>query len=280
MANSHSAKDNFLQRDEFIYYLYITKKKEKHNAFIYRIFVAIFLSNLYMSLQIELQPDVVFYHIEKCAGTSIEKALYDYFLHIYRDDQIYIPEKNDCLHYNITQKSFFEENKFKVILCHISFNDPISVFSDHLSIVCIRNPVERILSHYYYFDFNEYNKCLHSFSRDELIQYVKTRKIVLYRVSGETNKLEVAFEHLKKINGILIFEKLEEDMVKLNRVLNHHFKVNFELKIDKLNSTLCYPENFQKDRNALQELDELCDEWQLYNRVCEMEDDERFKYFD
>jgi hypothetical protein len=30
--------------------------------------------------KINLFPDIVFYHIEKCAGTSLEYCFYDYFL--------------------------------------------------------------------------------------------------------------------------------------------------------------------------------------------------------
>lgn len=230
---------------------------------------------------IKINPDVVFYHIEKCGGSSIENMLYKYFLNIYSDKEIYIPKKNNNKHYKEEQKTFFEENQFKVILSHISFNHPLSIFPEHLSITCIRNPIDRIISHYYFFDFDHYKIPLNSLNEEQIITYINKRLAILFRISGETQNIDIAFNNLKKIKIILILEKINDDILKLNKVLNNYFdKTNLEIKINKINITTnkYYSENLQKDINSIKQLNfsKLNDEIQLYNYVCEMDDVDRF----
>ena len=119
------------------------------------------------------------------------------------------------------------------------------------------------------------------------LTYINKKLAILWRISGETYNIDIAFNNLKKIKIILIFEKINDDIVKLNKVLNHYFdKPNLELIMNKTNITTnnYYSENLQKDINSIKQLNssKLNDEIQLYNYVCEMDDADRFnlKYDD
>lgn len=234
------------------------------------------------NVKIKLHPDVVFYHIEKCAGTTLENMLYEYFKNIYLDTEIYVPRKNKWKHYNLSEKDYFEENNFKVILGHININDKISDFSEHIKITCIRHPVDRLISHYYYFDYNNYNIPLHCMTKEQLNTYVNNRKTILHRVSGTTFNIENAFENLKQTNIILILEKMQEDIVKLNKILNDHFNTNVNMQcITKNKRTTEIPyEQIEQDKNILLSSELLNEEMLIYNYIYGMTDEDRFKIMD
>ncbi len=227
--------------------------------------------------KINLFPDVVFYHIEKCAGTSLEQCLHDYFLNKYSENEIYIPNKNNFKHVHITQKEFFEKNNFKVILGHMSFDKKEFIVKNHLSITCVRNPIDRMISHYYYFDYDKYKIPLNAFNLRELKIYVDSRKVILSRISGDTKNLDTALKNLKEINAILIFEKINEDINKLNVLLNHYFNVNKKLILRKLNEKKhFYTEEIEKDKETLYNSGFLNDELKIYDCIFNMNDEERF----
>lgn len=225
-----------------------------------------------------LFPDVVFYHIEKCAGTSLEDCFHNYFLDKYSENQIYIPEKNNYKHICMAEKEFFEKHNYKVILGHISFNNKNFVIKNHLSITCVRNPIDRMISHYYHFHYDEYKKPLNAFNENDLKKYVDAEKAILLRISGENCILEAALNNLKEINVILIFEKIKEDINKLNILLNDYFHLNTTLSLSELNKNKnVNNEEIKKDKEILYNSDFLNDEVKIYNFICNMDDNERFK---
>lgn len=230
---------------------------------------------------IKLNPEVVFYHIEKCMGSSIEECLYEYFTNIYDEKKIYIPFKNDFKHYNILEKEFFEKNHFSIILSHISYDEKISDFKNHLSITCVRNPIKRLISHYYYFDYNNYNCEMHKLSIDELKKYVSNRKkAMLMRLSGNSFDINKALENLKKFNCILIFENIEKDIKLLEDYLNNKFNCDFKLNLKKENTTTSEhytKENINKDIEIFKEHNLLEDEMLLYKYITNLDETERFK---
>jgi hypothetical protein len=227
-----------------------------------------------------LSPEVIFYHIEKSAGSSLEVMFYNYFKNIYLENEIYIPPKNNSKHYCLEEISYFEKNNFKVILCHISINDKINNFSEHIKITAIRHPIDRIISHYYYFDQDSYNNIsLHCFTEEQLTDYISQKKIMLKRLSGETYDLSIAFNNLKQVNIILIFEKLQDDIIKLNKVLNKYYKINATLELERINvrKDNVKIEQIEKDKEYLILNSHLLhDELLLYNYVCNMNDGDRF----
>ena len=68
-----------------------------------------------------IKPDFCFFHIEKCMGSSLRIMLYDYFINIYKKEQIFVPEKCENIGQNLTIENdmeYFTNFNFKVILCH------------------------------------------------------------------------------------------------------------------------------------------------------------------
>jgi len=233
--------------------------------------------------RIIINPEVVFYHIEKCMGSAIEKLLYEYFINLYTDEQIYIPYKNNFKHFCLEQKHFFEQNNFKAILSHISFNQAnlTDVFcKSALSIVCVRNPIYRIMSHYYYFDYKNYNKPLYMFNNNEIKSYLNSRKTVLFRLSGNTNDLEIAKENLNKINCILIMEKFDDEIKIFENYLNNKFKVNYTINNNMTNTTNYNIVNYDKNKDIallLKYSEIISDELELYYYILNMNIQSRFK---
>ena len=88
-----------------------------------------------------------FFHVEKCAGSSIKQMLVDYFEKIY--------DKKYILDYNLTTVDDLTYiQNCKVLLSHCNFNQQNitdSFSKTCFSILCVREPMERWLSHYYYF---------------------------------------------------------------------------------------------------------------------------------
>lgn len=230
---------------------------------------------------IKLNPEVVFYHIEKCMGSTLEVALYEYFTNIYDEKYIYLPIKNNCSHYNILEKDFFEKNQFSIILSHISYNEKISNFDKHLSITCVRNPIKRLISHYYYFDYNNYNCPMHELSLDEIRKYILNyKKSILMRLSGNIMALETALSNLKEINCILIFENIEKDIKLLENYLNNKFSCDFRLNLKNENITtneFYTKDNINKDMEFLEKSNLLEDEMLLYKYITNLDEKERFK---
>ena len=71
----------------------------------------------------------------------------------------------------------------------------------------------------------------------EIIQYLNSRKIILWRLSGNTNDLKIAKENINKINCILIMEKFNDEITIFQDYLNNKFKNNFTLNTSQINQT-------------------------------------------
>ena len=234
--------------------------------------------------QIIINPNVVFYHIEKCMGSSIEIMLYNYFINIYPEKDIFIPEKNNYKHFCLEEKYYFEKNNFKVILSHISFNEKYltSLFSEtSLSITSVRNPIERIISHYYYFDYKKYNKCMHMLNDNEIKEYLVLSNIILWRLSGNTNNLTIAKQNLKQINCILIMDIFNDEKTFFENYLNNKFKsINTLIKLHYNKTEYNEIIGFNKEKDIeiiLNNQNLIIDEIELYNYILNMTIEERFK---
>lgn len=55
--------------------------------------------------------------------------------------------------------------------------------------------------------------------------------ILLQRLSGGINDLNIAKLNLPKINYILVLENINNDIMELNKELNKYFKVDFKFKL-------------------------------------------------
>ena len=106
--------------------------------------------------------DFIFYHIEKCGGSSLRIYINDLFLAKYPQSLIFIPEYSGDITQNfipqlipdIQQNPYFDYPELKVILSHIRYNDFPQIVAK-MKISMIREPIDRVISHYYFFSYPE-----------------------------------------------------------------------------------------------------------------------------
>ena len=208
-------------------------------------------------------------------GSSMRIMLYKYLINVYDKEHIYCPEMNQFIKNNLTTLEDKQtiESKYgkdiKALICHCNFNQ-LEV-SDHFSDKCfsitvIRNPIDRIISHYYYFH-NKDKKYFHELSENEVIKECSENVITL-RLSGGTGIYKDAIENISKINCILIMENIDNDILELNSCLNKKYNINVPIKIISKNINNNKPINIlEKDRKyALKYIDYISD-MELYNYI-------------
>jgi hypothetical protein len=208
--------------------------------------------------------DFIFYHIEKCGGTSMRIGLYNYFNNIYNTKQIYESSitANGCIEFNkknmyiIKNDTTFDYNNIKIILGHTRVYDLPSLFiTTPLKITIIRNPLDRIISHYYHFDQKNYNCEMVDLPKNIFKKYCKGHGRHMCRVlncidSNNYFNVKKLKDIIKNLTYVLILENIDQDIKYLNKLLNNHYKCNYIIEINKLNTS-------KKDKNNIKEYDLL-----------------------
>jgi hypothetical protein len=185
---------------------------------------------------------IVFNHVPKCGGSSLRHMFYeaciknDYFI----KNPMYIPL---CTHNNICleekpefietihehTKIFFDHSK--TYFFEETFNLDIK---NTYRILNIRNPIERFISHLYFFDKLFPHQCSYQTLKNKTKQYGNT--IISYLTNykyGEQNldvetKYHLAKEELKKYNFIFNLNKFNQSISEFN--LNNPFNLVLEEK--------------------------------------------------
>ena len=133
-----------------------------------------------MELNNFLNVDFSLYHIDKCAGTSLRKILYDYFSSYIDSKLIFLPELVGNK-YNLMKEQdliSLKENKdidfdnLKILLCHMNYKDPSVPIQSKIKITCVRNPIDRCISHYYFLKFRVDNKHIYELSDEEFSSFL------------------------------------------------------------------------------------------------------------
>jgi len=188
---------------------------------------------------------IIFFHIEKSMGSSIRIMLQSYFKNIFKTDEIYLPEKYNNI--NLITDSNYEfinnhRNDFKILLCHIPYKSKLTnnLCNNIFSITCIRNPYNRIISHYYFFDFPKIKKNLYELNENEIINILNNYGNLTFKRLGPINKIN-------ELNCILIMENIKNDVVKLNEILNKKYNKNINLELHNINSNNKYSKTIQFD---------------------------------
>jgi hypothetical protein len=221
-----------------------------------------------------------FFHIEKCAGSSIRNMLFDYFSKLY--DKKYILGVTDDINLmtleNLTE---IQKKQCKVLLCHCNFNQEhiTDSFSNTcFSITCVREPMSRWLSHYYY--FMKPTRKFSELSDDEINKLLYSRdghlsNLLKLRLSGYKNCLKTALTNLTSINCILIFEQLSTDIKLLENALNKKTNTMHKLTLPFFNISHSYSSD---DYMKIQKFSYFFkDDIQLYNHIVNLSIQDRFK---
>jgi len=107
--------------------------------------------------------DFVFYHIEKCGGSSFRTMLYNFFVQnkIYNHNEIYVPKFVNNINFRLENLYKIQNSlglqqfsKLKAIVGHVLYHQ-IDFLEENVKyrFSIIRHPVSRLISHYYFFDF-------------------------------------------------------------------------------------------------------------------------------
>ena len=186
----------------------------------------------------KMSVDFIFYHIEKCGGSSLRISLFDYFSKLYPPDKIYMPTKAKS-NMNFIRKNLkaicehYDCSKLKVILSHMSDSYPYKPLNipTKFKISCIRNPVDRAISHYYYFDYPTTKIHMIDMDQSDFEQYmIQMGKIQCDRM-GCLNEygfptIAIIKKQIQSFYFICVVERLSEDIKQLNEMLNVEYKCN------------------------------------------------------
>lgn len=219
--------------------------------------------------------EVCFFHIEKCCGSSLREMLFSYFKHWFDITEIYKADN---------EPNWTDQDQYKVMLYHCSYNQKgvTDRFSEHcFSITCVRNPIDRILSHYYFFDYPTTNTPFHVLDPSTKVEYIIAYgSLLLRRLSGETYDINDAVQHLRQINCILIMENMEKDLLLLIQTLNDTFGQKIDIPKIHTNANHCSVyngETLDKDIAYINQYKDCIADLPLYEIITQMSDSERFK---
>ena len=192
-----------------------------------------------------MNTEVVFYHIEKCAGSSLRSMFHTYFNQIFTPSEIFITYDTSTLP-DFSRNSLDDITKLidlrniKVILSHTSVTDLYN--QPKLKITCIRNPFDRIISHYYYFDYNTTKIHMYDLEYSKLRKYFYEYGSLICSRMGcldNNNHTTIASirNSIRSMDFILIVEQIDKDIEVLNKELNKKYNINYKIIPEILNTT-------------------------------------------
>ena len=196
----------------------------------------------------------IFYHIEKCGGSSLRLSFYNYFSNFINKKNIFIPEKNNNIKMQFNKYYYENEleslksnknynfNDLEIILCHVRYNDFKHIEKNiPLKVTFLREPIERVISHYYFFTKNKFNCELIDLDENEFNKFCTFHgtymsKSVLNCVDKDNNiDLKILKDRYNEFLYIGLLENIENDTKILNKKLNNYFNVNYNLNVETKN---------------------------------------------
>lgn len=166
--------------------------------------------------------DFYFYHVEKCAGTSLRRAIYTAFKERYADEQMHIPGSTrpgeETIRDHADDADYFE--RVEVIADHSNPGELAALLRTSVSVrfgvTALRHPVDRALSHFHYF-YGEGS--LHDVSPERLERFMRRHgNLQTTRLSNEGESVAQALAVLRSMDAIITAEEYTRSIALLNRV--------------------------------------------------------------
>jgi len=185
-----------------------------------------------------------YYHIEKCGGSFLQRVLNEYFLNFIDNKKIFKPCFIDdtFIHFFpnnleiIKNSNLFDFNNLEIILSHMNYKDNNYLINSNFSCISLRNPIDRVISHYYYFDYINTKIHLKDLDDAEFNNFMTLGNLQTFKLGGGKYDLNNSLANTEDVTFFLILENFDNDIIELNNKLNNYFNVNFKFNIN-LNNT-------------------------------------------
>lgn len=220
---------------------------------------------------------IYFYHIRKTAGTSINYMFFELggedVLHIHKElcNNYWYPTNKGI--FNAWDKHLLEKGLFFYGYSHIPMHK-IKIPKDTFTFTCLRDPVERILSHYkMLLRFKLNNKKKHPTFKEEskwlgetfgdFLRSIPKEHLFnqLYMFSKDYN-VDEAVKKVKECSFIVFFDDFENGIKNLSMILS------LELKIKHLNTSPKEDKLSSEEIKVLKKM--LKPEYDFYNEVLKL----------
>ena len=184
-----------------------------------------------------------YYHIEKCGGSFLERILNDYFLKFIDKKKIFkscfINDKFTHFFPNnieiIKKSNLFDFNNLEIVLSHMNYKDNNYLINSDFSFISLRNPINRVISHYYYFVYRNTKIHLKDLNDKEFNNFISLGNLQTFKLGGGKYDLNKALNNIEDVSFFLILENFDNDIIELNNKLNNYYNVNFEFNKNNIN---------------------------------------------
>lgn len=218
-----------------------------------------------------IEPDFVFYHIPKCGGTTVRDYLYRVLSTRYDNNEIYYPRitKEYRPVYGNKNLSTSQEletvtecltesglNKLKAIICHVKYDTDYLSFkqSTPVELLVMRDPVDRLISHYNFFDTRLFDgREISELSVDQLRLYCESRGNVMFSYlrgrtdTGYIGSIEDAKHNIDRIEHKFMLENINTDLPVVTKNIMKQLEIECRLpSVEWLQKGAAEPTRYQE----------------------------------